>query len=224
MRSASLRLVHEDRELAAPLGSLLHDRSIVTCHKGHGSTAIFRAIITTWQNLAMIDGRVAVTQMRYSGDRGRDKPTEVPFVPNGVGWMKDTLRAILPPAHWAICVGRDMTDINTSETSRRHGTNVEVLLTGVGGQGIQLLSRTLALAAVAEGHQAMMLGNYGGTIRGGPDRGDCRRRPGSASSLPIIPSAWAGIVMSPLFWEATRARSSSGGPVVVNSCCFPRIG
>jgi len=114
-------------------------------------------------------------------------------------WMKDTLRAILPPAHWQY-VSERQTDINTSETSV--GTNdVEVLLTGVGAQGIQLLSRTLALAAVAEGHQAMMSATTGDHSRRQTE--DCRRRPGSASVTADHPSAWAGM-SCPLFWEATR--------------------
>ena len=47
----------------------------------------------------------------------------------------------------------------------------EVLLTGVGGQGIELVFRTLALAEVAEGWHAMMVGNYGGSIRAGVTEG-----------------------------------------------------
>ena len=41
------------------------------------------------------------------------------------------------------------------------------MLTGVGGQGIQLTAKTLAMAAVDEGRQAMLLGHYAGSMRGG---------------------------------------------------------
>ncbi len=93
----------------------------------------------------------------------------------------------------------------------------EVLLTGVGGQGIQLVSRTLALAAVAEGRHAMMVGNYGGTIRGGVTEGTVVIGVNGLRTLPIIPSAWSAFVMSPEFWDSIAGRVRAGGPVVFNS-------
>jgi Pyruvate/2-oxoacid:ferredoxin oxidoreductase gamma subunit len=44
----------------------------------------------------------------------------------------------------------------------------EILLTGIGGQGIQLAAQVLARAAVASGLEVMLFGSYGGTMRGGP--------------------------------------------------------
>ncbi len=41
------------------------------------------------------------------------------------------------------------------------------MLTGVGGQGVQLAAQVLGRAAVHEGREVMMLGTYGGTMRGG---------------------------------------------------------
>ena len=43
----------------------------------------------------------------------------------------------------------------------------EVLLTGIGGQGVQLAAKVLALAATQEGREVMWLGTYGGSMRGG---------------------------------------------------------
>ena len=43
----------------------------------------------------------------------------------------------------------------------------EIFLTGIGGQGVQLAARILALAATREGRYVMSLGTYGGTMRGG---------------------------------------------------------
>ena len=43
----------------------------------------------------------------------------------------------------------------------------EILFTGVGGQGVQLAAQVLARAAVLEGRHVMLLGTYGGTMRGG---------------------------------------------------------
>ena len=112
----------------------------------------------------------------------------------------------------------------TEAVSSRSGSArrvVEVFLTGVGGQGIQLVSRTLALAAVADGRQAMMVGHYGGSIRGGPTEGTVVIAEGTLRSLPIIPSAWSAFVMSTEFWDVIRDRVRPGGPVVANSSLLP---
>lgn len=90
-------------------------------------------------------------------------------------------------------------------------------MTGVGGQGIQLCSKTLALAAVVEGRQAMLCGHYAGAIRGGQTDASIVIADGRLRALPILPSAWAGFVMSPHYWESTHKFLRPGGPVVVNS-------
>ncbi|HET6812267.1 MAG TPA: 2-oxoacid:acceptor oxidoreductase family protein [Acidimicrobiales bacterium] len=93
---------------------------------------------------------------------------------------------------------------------------VEVLLTGIGGQGIQLSAKTLALAAVAEGRQAMMCGQYAGAMRGGQTDATVVVADGSLRALPILPSAWSAFVMSAEYWEPTRARIRPGGIAVAN--------
>ena len=44
----------------------------------------------------------------------------------------------------------------------------EVVFTGIGGQGIQLVAKVLAQAAAVEGKHAMLFGIYGGAMRGSP--------------------------------------------------------
>ena len=46
-------------------------------------------------------------------------------------------------------------------------TEREVLFTGIGGQGVQLAAKVLALAATLDGLEVLTLGTYGGTMRGG---------------------------------------------------------
>ena len=94
---------------------------------------------------------------------------------------------------------------------------VEVLLTGIGGQGIQLSAKTLALAAVAEGRQAMMCGQYAGAMRGGQTDATVVVGDGPLRALPILPSAWSAFVMSPEYWEPTRLRIRPGGVAVANA-------
>jgi 2-oxoglutarate ferredoxin oxidoreductase subunit gamma len=93
----------------------------------------------------------------------------------------------------------------------------EVMFTGIGGQGIQLASKTLALAAVKEGRQAMLLGHYAGTMRGGQTDASVVVADRNLRSLPILPSAWSALVMHMDYWYDTRDRIRSGGVIVGNA-------
>lgn len=94
---------------------------------------------------------------------------------------------------------------------------IEVLLTGIGGQGVQLAAKTLAMAAVDEGRQAMLSAHYGGEMRGGQTEASVVVADGALRSLPILPSAWSAVVMHSQFWEPVRARLRAGGVVLANS-------
>ena len=91
------------------------------------------------------------------------------------------------------------------------------MLTGVGGQGIQLSAKTLAMAAVDEGRQAMLLGHYGGSMRGGQTDASIVVADGQLRTLPILPSTWSAFIMHPDYWPDTRAKVRQGGVVVANS-------
>ena len=43
----------------------------------------------------------------------------------------------------------------------------DVILTGIGGQGVQLCAKVLAQACVADGHHVMLSSYFGGEMRGG---------------------------------------------------------
>ena len=43
----------------------------------------------------------------------------------------------------------------------------ELLLTGIGGQGVQLAAQFVARAAVYDRREVMLFGSYGGMMRGG---------------------------------------------------------
>jgi 2-oxoglutarate ferredoxin oxidoreductase subunit gamma len=98
---------------------------------------------------------------------------------------------------------------------------VQVLLVGIGGQGIQLIGKTLALAATNTGKQAMLAADYGGEMRGGPSNAsvvigsDHGGEP--LRSLPILPSAGAAIVANAKFTGPVPERLRPGGLLLVNS-------
>jgi 2-oxoglutarate ferredoxin oxidoreductase subunit gamma len=93
----------------------------------------------------------------------------------------------------------------------------EVIMTGIGGQGIQLCAKVLALAATNEGRQAMLSAHYGGEMRGGETEASVTVGDTALRALPILPSTWSAFVMHPNHWPSVRDRLRPGGIAVVNS-------
>lgn len=93
---------------------------------------------------------------------------------------------------------------------------IEVLLSGVGGQGIQLMAKTLALAATESGKQVQMSANYGAEIRGGHSDASVCIATSGLDALPILPSASHAIVMHGLSWHDIASRLRPGSLAVVN--------
>ena len=94
---------------------------------------------------------------------------------------------------------------------------IEVLLTGIGGQGVQLCAKALAMAATAEGRQAMLSSHYGGEMRGGQTEASVVVADDRLRSLPIIPSAGSAFVMHHAHWPPVADRLRAGSVVVFNS-------
>jgi 2-oxoglutarate ferredoxin oxidoreductase subunit gamma len=92
----------------------------------------------------------------------------------------------------------------------------EVIVTGIGGQGIQLLAKTLALAATRSGYHAMLSADYGGEMRGGPSKASVVVGDTPLRALPVLASAWSAIVAHHKFSEPALARLRPGGPLVAN--------
>lgn len=99
-------------------------------------------------------------------------------------------------------------------------TQREVLFTGVGGQGIQIVSKALAMAALTEGRKVLLLPKYSGGMRGGMTNASLTVADGELRALPVITSAWSAFVMDPAFWETVRTNLAEGAVVVVNSTLF----
>jgi 2-oxoglutarate ferredoxin oxidoreductase subunit gamma len=91
------------------------------------------------------------------------------------------------------------------------------MLTGIGGQGIQLSAKTLAVAAVEDGYQSMLLGHYAGAMRGGQTDASVVVGEGPLRVLPILPTTWSALVMDPAYWGPTKERVRPGGVIVANS-------
>ncbi|HMD44798.1 MAG TPA: 2-oxoacid:acceptor oxidoreductase family protein [Acidimicrobiales bacterium] len=100
---------------------------------------------------------------------------------------------------------------------------IETLLTGIGGQGIQLAARTLAEAAIADGREVMVFGSYGGMMRGG--RTDATVIVGDERLLapPTVPSAWCALAMHHQYWAAVAERLRRGAVAVVDQSVFGEV-
>jgi 2-oxoglutarate ferredoxin oxidoreductase subunit gamma len=96
----------------------------------------------------------------------------------------------------------------------------EILLSGIGGQGIQLAAKSLAVAAMREGRRVLMFGTYGGEMRGGDTEATVVVGAGSLLTPPVIDFAWAGLAMHSMGWPRMAAKLRPGGLVVINTSVF----
>ena len=104
----------------------------------------------------------------------------------------------------------------------------ELLLTGIGGQGIQLAAAVLARAALVEGREVQVFGSYGGMMRGGateatrrgrrrPDRGAAHGRDdlvGAASCTTSTPSRCSPRLRVDGAWSSSTPAWWRPGPSV----------
>jgi len=96
----------------------------------------------------------------------------------------------------------------------------EVLLTGIGGQGVQLAAQVLARAAIADGREVMLLGTYGGTMRGGNTDSCLVVADAPIRTPPIVSHAWAALAMHDRFFAPAGDKLGAGSVAFVNADLF----
>jgi 2-oxoglutarate ferredoxin oxidoreductase subunit gamma len=96
----------------------------------------------------------------------------------------------------------------------------EILLSGVGGQGVQLAAKMLAHAGMIEGREVMQFSMFGGTMRGGSSECTVVLADAPVEAPPVVPRAWAAIAMSASVGDAIAKKLRPGGPVVYNQTAF----
>jgi len=99
-------------------------------------------------------------------------------------------------------------------------TEREVLLTGIGGQGVQLAAQVLARAGVLDGRHVLLFGVYGGAMRGMNTDATVVLADGPVQSPPLPSSAWAALAMHDRYWAPVGPKIRDGGLVVVNDSTF----
>ena len=98
----------------------------------------------------------------------------------------------------------------------------EILLSGVGGQGVQLAANVLAHAALAEGRDVQLFGSYGGMMRGGNTDAELVVADGRITAPPTVGSAWAAVLLHPDYADPVLARVRPAGLVLRNSVLWDR--
>ena len=93
----------------------------------------------------------------------------------------------------------------------------ELLMTGIGGQGIQLAAQVLARAALADGRSVQMFGSYGGMMRGGRTDATVVVADSAVEAPPTVHDAWSAIVMHAEYAAPILAAIRAGGIVFVTT-------
>lgn len=96
----------------------------------------------------------------------------------------------------------------------------EVLLTGIGGQGVQLAAQVLARAGVRDGRHVLLFGVYGGAMRGMNTDGTVVLGDAPVQAPPLLSRAWSALAMHDRYWAPVAPKIADGGLVVVNDSTF----
>jgi len=96
----------------------------------------------------------------------------------------------------------------------------ELLITGIGGQGVQLSAQVLARAGALEGRAVMYLGLYGGMMRGGNTDSTVVIGDGPIEAPPVVSRTWSSIAMHDEFWAPLEPKLRPDALVLVNDATF----
>lgn len=93
----------------------------------------------------------------------------------------------------------------------------ETFVSGIGGQGIQLISKMLSVAAMESGRHVMLNGVYGGEMRGGKSLATVVIGSRPLRALPVTAQASAAIVLHPNFWAEPSRRLRADALILADS-------
>ena len=97
-----------------------------------------------------------------------------------------------------------------------------MIITGIGGQGIQLMAKVLAQAANRAGKQVMLFGIYGGMMRGGPSESTVVISGDEIQAPPIIPHTWSVLAMHPMGLQELAKKLRANGVLCMNTTLVPQ--
>ena len=109
----------------------------------------------------------------------------------------------------------------TSDAGGECIVEFEILITGIGGQGIQLVAKTLASAAMSEGRLPLLTSEVSGAMRGGHSLATVVVGDQPLAGLPVISRAASAMELHPMEWAQVATRLRPGALVVANSTLCP---
>ena len=98
----------------------------------------------------------------------------------------------------------------------------ELIMTGIGGQGVQLAAAVVARAALLEGRDVQVFGSYGGMMRGGATESTVVVSDGSVESPPTVASTWSAVLMHHEHAAPVLGRLEPHGVLFVNTSVVDR--
>lgn len=96
----------------------------------------------------------------------------------------------------------------------------ELLITGIGGQGVQLAAQMLARGATLDGKRVMLFGVYAGAMWGMNTEATVVIGDGPRESPPLVSHTWAAIGMHDKFWPPVERKLRDDALVLVNDATF----
>lgn len=93
---------------------------------------------------------------------------------------------------------------------------LEMFINGIGGQGIQLMAKVLALAALTERRHVLLAADYGFEMRGGSSIASIVLGSEPLNALPVLAGADAAVVMHNSSFEKPLSRLRPGALVVAD--------
>jgi 2-oxoglutarate ferredoxin oxidoreductase subunit gamma len=93
----------------------------------------------------------------------------------------------------------------------------EVVFSGIGGQGLLVVSKLLAQAAVEEGKDVLFFPVFGGSVRGGPVHTTTILSDEPIVSSPIVENPSAAVMMAEYGYELFCDKIKPGGILIINA-------
>ena len=105
-------------------------------------------------------------------------------------------------------------------TTPEASPEIETIFTGVGGQGLQLIAKALALTALGEDRYVQLSSEYGGAMRGGHSMATVVIGKAPLRALPVVSAATSAVALHRSYWDSVASRLRPGAVVAVNSSLF----
>jgi 2-oxoglutarate ferredoxin oxidoreductase subunit gamma len=96
----------------------------------------------------------------------------------------------------------------------------ELMLSGIGGQGVQLAAQVIARGATIEGRNVLLFGVYAGAMRGMNTDATVVVSEAPIQAPPMLSHTWSAIGMHDKYWAQVGPKVRDGGLVLVNDATF----